>query len=304
MNTIVTGASGFVGRRLCKNLLEYGWNVIGVFNQQRPPEDLLNHSLFQPIQRNLSVSGFSKAEVDGVDMLFHLAGTISIDDGEDVGAFLKNNEMASLNVFESCMPYIKRVVYASSQVVYGDPNSLTVDENFPLIGYNTPYACSKVNCENWLRWFQMKYHSITYVLRLTGFIEYSGSVISYFISRAMANQPIEVFSNGNICRDYLSLNDCINAFILVAKLENEKPGYYEFNIGSGQAVKTGDIAKLVCNLLGSDSNIIPISTPAPRENFVFNIEKARNELKYSPASLKDNIVSYIMSLKNDYSEMG
>lgn len=287
MVSIVTGASGFLGSKLVHALLECGHEVRGVVrrdNQRYPLGERMKW-----IVCNLGTETLSPGDMEGVDLVFHLAATIR---GDDELRFLADNEAGTINLLRSCEGYVDKVIHASSQVIYGDVNSLEVDESFPLIGSDTPYACSKINCENWLNWYQKKTGINIISLRFTGFIE-DGSVVNYFLDCALKGRPIELFSRGDVCRDYLCVNDGIKSLLLSAQWE-KKTGLVEvFNIGSGEAISTYDLARIVCDETGSDSKILRLDKSAPKSNFVYNISKAKNILNFHPATLEDSVRLYI-----------
>jgi nucleoside-diphosphate-sugar epimerase len=293
MKAIVTGACGFLGFKLCNKLLDEGWEVIAIDRNQLTGA-IASHPKMSFFQCDLSTQGFLLEEVDCVDVLFHLAGA-TLGAGSDEHLFFLTNELTAMNVFKACAGRVGRIVHASSQVVYGNIDSIEVDENYPLCGYDTAYGCSKVNSENWLRWFQKKAGGVAIALRFSGFVE-GGGAISYFIEQAMQNKPIEVFDQGNVCRDYLAVENGLQAFLAAAKVKCERPGFVPYNIGSGDVVKTIDLARLVCEEVGSSSEVIPVFQKGPRPNFVFNIGKARTELGFLPTPLKTAVQQHIMEV--------
>lgn len=289
MIALVTGAGGFLGIPLCQALLNSGYEVRGL-DRISPPGNLINRPGLSWIQRDLIMRGPSPEEIDGVEVLFHLAG---VKESENENSFLAGNEGTTLNVLKACAGKIRKIIHASSQMVYGDIDSLSVDESFPLLGYNSAYACSKVNCENWLKWFHKEKGGTAISLRFTGFIE-GGGAIDYYIAQALKGEPIEVYSLGKICRDYLSVRNGIQAFQAAARADfGTSSQLLAYNIGSGERMTTLELAKLVVAELGSASEVVPVPQMALRSNFVFNIAKARNELGFRPQPLATGVKSYI-----------
>lgn len=292
MKAIVTGAAGFLGRRLCQSLLADGWLVTGA-EIAPPPPGLVQRGGFGWITRDLSRDGFSALELDGVDVVFHLAALLKATGPDAEQMLLAANEGASINVFRSVAPTTARVVFASTQMVYGDPNSRSVSEDDPKSPEATAYGLSKWNAERWLSYFQQTRQSgDAVVLRFPGFIEGPDSVFAYFTASARAHKPIELFSRGEICRDYLPAADAIQAFRAAAALPHA-PGVRSYNIGSGAAISTRVVAEHVVTLLQSRSEIVALDKPAPRAHFVFNIDKARSELQYTPTPLLSAIESFV-----------
>ena len=290
MKAAITGVGGFLGQHLGLRLLNEGWELIG-YDINMPPHEISAHPYMSFIKRDLSSEGPDPKEIEDIDVFFHLAGATQGARGDEL-FFLNKNEQIAINSFKAIRGKAKRIIFASSQVIYGDINSLSIDEEYELKASDSAYACSKLNCENWLRFFQWKNDLISISLRLTGFVE-GGGVVDYFISKALLNEPIEIYSLGTICRDYLAVSDGIQAFISAAQIPYQQPCYDAFNIGSGQKISALELARLVCEELGSSSQLIPVPKPAPRANFVYDINKAKKELGFSPKKINEAVISYL-----------
>jgi nucleoside-diphosphate-sugar epimerase len=300
MASLVTGATGFLGSRLLTRLLEGGREVRAVSRLPIPDQWVGRRGLVW-IQRDLSSEELRQDEVEGVETVFHLAGA-TLGAGYSEGLFFSANEATTLHLLKGCAGQVKRIVHASSQVVYGDVGHLGVTEDFPLSGIDSAYACSKVNAENWLRWFQFKKGGVYVILRFSGFVE-GGGAIGYMINQALQDKQIELFSGGMICRDYLPVAHGITALLLASRFVAEA-GYYPFNIGSGQALTMLDLASIVCDEVRSSSKTVPLAEPAPRSNFVFDISRAKNVLGFSPPSLESAVRSHARERLNTGSNEG
>lgn len=302
MTVLVTGASGFLGCPLVERLTESGHQVIAV-GRGKIPKRLSKIANLEWLERDIAKDGLSPAVVSSADVVFHLAGAKEYDDDHDECLFLEANEKLTIRLIQACLRFNKKVIFASSQMVYGDPDQISVSEDFPLLGMNTtPYACSKINTENWLRCMQNNYGGSIISLRFCGFVEGGGS-IDYMIDRALHDESIELFSKGVVCRDYLTIGKALEALLLAASY-NSDVGFEEFNIGSGMAVSTYELAKLICAELGSRSEIVLSARKAPRANFVFNLEKATKHLNYFPEDLRESVITYTMKRKSLFVKAG
>ena len=288
MLVLVTGAAGFLGRQLVECLAASGYDVRAV-DRCRAPEKWISNSRVGWIQRDLARESLSVEEVLGVDSVLHLAGA-TLGAGEDESVFLNANEATLVHLLRSCAGRINKFILASSQVVYGNVNHLAVTEEFPLEGIDSAYACSKINSENWLRWFQRKHRGHYVALRFCGFLE-GGGAIEYMVERALCHEPIELHSNGRVCRDYLPVEKSNDAFLAALRIE-EVHAFEAFNVGSGQIVTALEIAKMICAETGSRSAVVPIDRVASRANFVFDISKAVAKLGFHPGVLTDEIRAY------------
>lgn len=296
MNVLVTGAAGFLGSRLVERLVADGCRVTAIGRCPVPDQFVANKNV-EWIERDIAQDGLGHEEIAGVDAIFHLAGA-TLGAGQDEWRFLIANEATTVRLLQACAKHIKKVIFASSQVVYGDANHTAVTEDFPVQSVGSAYACSKLNSENWLKWFHKKYSGEYVSLRLCGFIE-GGGAIDYMIDRALRNEPIELFSHGKVQRDYLPTEKGIEAFLAAFHYKGE-PRFDTFNIGSGQAIASYDLAKLICSEANSSSEIVLSSRPAPQGNFVFDIRKAAQYLDFNPGELSAAVRSYLHQKKSAF----
>lgn len=290
MAVLVTGAAGFLGKRLVDRLVALGHNVIAIARDPIP-EKLKSFNNIAWIEKDIAIDGFDPVDLSDVDTIFHLAGAKELGANDDERVFLTANEEVTLRLLHASSKFVKKFIFASSQMVYGDPGHTSVSEDFPLFGMDSSaYACSKLNAENWLRCLRKQHGGLYLALRFCGIVEGGGN-IDYLIDRALRDEPIELFSKGLVCRDYLPAEKAVEAFI-AASLYEADPGFEAFNIGSGQAITTYGLAKLVCEELDSKSEIILSDRLAPRNNFVFNISKAIRHFGFEPGDLSESVRAY------------
>lgn len=302
MSVLVTGASGFLGCPLVESLTEAGCQVIAV-GRGTIPKRLSTIANLEWVERDIAKDGLIADVVSSADVVFHLAGAKDFNEERDECLFIEANEKLTIRLIQACSRFKKKVIFASSQMVYGDPDKIFVTEDFPLMGMDsTPYACSKINTENWLRCMQKNHGGSIISLRFCGFLDGGGN-IDYMIDRALHDESIELFSKGMVCRDYLTIEKAVEAFLLAAAYHSNA-GFEVFNIGSGKAVSTYELAKLICAELGSRSEIVLSDRKAPRANFVFNLEKAVNHLGFVPEDLRASISAYAMKRKSLFIKAG
>jgi UDP-glucose 4-epimerase len=286
---LVSGASGFLGSRLIERLVADGQNVVAV--ARRPvPTTYRSNPQVSWIERDIAQDGLESIRLPDIDAVVHLAGA-TLGAGDDENLFLQANEQTTVRLCQALGGRIDRFVFASSQVVYGDARHLGVTENFSLQPDGSAYACSKLNSENWLRWFQKRHGGQYFALRFCGFID-GGGIVDYIIDRALAEEDtIELYSHGKVMRDYLASAEGVD--VLIAALNYRgTPGFHPVNIGSGQAVSTHELAKLICDELRSSSRIELCSNPSPQGDFVFCIDQAKQLFGFHPSGLTDAVRRY------------
>lgn len=288
MAVLVSGASGFLGSRLVERLAADGQDVVAVARRSVPAAFAANPKIHW-LMRDIAQDGLESAGLPDIEAVVHLAGA-TLGAGKDENLFLQANEQTTVRLFQALAERTSRFIFASSQVVYGDARHLEITEDFPLQPDGSAYACSKLNSENWLRWFQKRHGGQYLALRFCGFID-GGGIVDYLIERALANEVIELYSHGKICRDYLPSAEGIDVLMAALKYRGE-PGFLPLNIGSGQRVSAHELATLICTELQSSSRIELHTNPSPQGDFVFCINRVKQLLDFNPGSLTDAVRRY------------
>jgi UDP-glucose 4-epimerase len=287
MALLVSGASGFLGSRLVQRLVAKGYDVVAVTRHAIPPL-LTSHQKIRWLVCDLSKDSIAVNDLPEITAVFHLAAA---KDSTDAGNFLLSNEMTTVRLLQAFAPTVKRFIFTSSQMVYGNPSSTCVTEEFPLQADGSAYGCSKINSENWLRLFQQQYGGVYLCLRYCGFVE-GGGLVDYIFDRAILGETIELYSQGKVHRDYLLVENGVDA--LIASLDFKcSDGFLPINIGSGQVVSTLEITKMICSELNSSSQIELLLDPSPRSDFIFCVDRAKEFLNFHPNELMSSIKKYV-----------
>jgi nucleoside-diphosphate-sugar epimerase len=288
MAILVSGASGFLGSRLVERLAANGQDVVAI--SRRPAHGLLgSNPRVRWVLLDIEKEGLPLNGLPDIEAVVHLAGA-TLGAGKDENKFLRSNEQTTVRLLQALAEHTDRFVFASSQVVYGDACHLRVDEDFPLQPIGSAYACSKINSENWLRWFQTRYGGQYLALRFCGFID-GGGLVDYLIDQALTGAPINLHSKGMVRRDYLSSANGIDALLAALNFRGQ-PGFMPVNIGSGQSVSAHEMARHVCTKLRSSSQIVLNTSSAPQGDFVFCIERAQQLLNFQPSNLIEAVQCY------------
>lgn len=300
MAVLVSGASGFLGSKLVERLATEGREVVAL--ARRPaPERLRGKPNVRWIMRDIAQDGVAAEMLPPIKAVVHLAGA-TLGAGTDEGTFLRANEQTTVRLCQSLADRTEQFIFSSSQVVYGDARHICVTEEFPLNPSASAYACSKINSENWLRWFQKRHGGRYLALRFCGFID-GGGLVDYVVDRAIVGKPIELYSRGTVHRDYLPSAEGVDA--LIAALANDgEPGFVPINIGSGQAVSAHDLARAVRDELKSSSRIDLMEASAPQGDFVFSVQRARQLLGFQAGNLVDAIQDYARRRSAPLGELG
>ena len=294
MSILVTGASGFLGKKLLRRLVANKKKVIAI-DTKKPKSSFYNNPNIKWILCNLVDDVIDIKNLKDLEAVVHLAGA-TLGAGEDESLFLAANEATTVKLMQATAKRCKKFILASSQVVYGDIENINVLETLPLIENHSAYGCSKLNTENWMRWFHSNAGGNYIFLRFCGFIDGRG-IIDYMVDQAIKNKPIELFSKGKICRDYLPSKNGIDA--IIKAIESDlRDGVFEINIGSGQSIPSYKLAKIICSEINSSSKIVLSDKPAPQSSFVYSVDKAKKILNFEPNNLTESVRYYAKERKN------
>lgn len=308
MRVLVTGGAGFIGSNLCEALLREGEEVICVDNF---------NSYYSPALKRKNVSalrdyrGFKLVEGDigdgelmnriiseGIDYIFHHAALAGVQPSiEDPATTHKVNATGTLNILRCSIGHnIKKVINVSSSSVYGKVSYLPFDEDHPQQPLS-PYGVSKLAAEHYCRVF----HEISDlpIVSLRYFTVYGPGMrpdlaISIFARRALRNETIEIFGDGSKTRDFVYVEDVVEATLLAAKRGSSKV----YNIGGGKSISINELAGKIIDITNSKSKIVrtePLKGDA--EHTCANIDRARKDLGWMPrVTLAEGLNRYISSL--------
>ena len=259
----VTGASGFLGRRVCKALADACVQVVPV---SREPLSL---------RKNIVVRDYSDLMPEGPSSLVHLAEQASIPeaDAADLSQALKET-LGALLAHEW-----SKVVYASSVAVYGFDDDWPHTENEKCAPTG---AYARMKLENERAVLQRGGTALRFS-NLIGTPVKPETVLGAVLGQLGGHEPVALRSLAPI-RDFLCADDAARA--VVAAL-TAPPGI--FNIASGESVSIGDLARLVLDHAGEPDRPLNSATlNAERSVLRISIEAATSQLGWSPQiSLED-----------------
>lgn len=259
MHYVVTGGAGFIGNNIVKLLVNEGHSVTVIDNLHSSKVESLE-SINNKIKfENVDILNFDKMEsiLSNCDGIFHEAALVSVPESfENEEQYFDVNVKGTKNIFEIATKYHKRVIYASSSSVYGNPNHIPIKENSNRKTFN-PYALTKLKAEllaeqftkNGLEVLGLRYFNV-YGIGQTS--TYAG-VITQFLRNLNKNKPPIVNGDGNQLRDFIHVDDVAKAN-LIAMQSKIKNGF--FNIGSGRDISILELAKIMINISGLDLKFV------------------------------------------------
>lgn len=259
MNIIILGAAGFIGTNLALNLAKDKTNKITLVDQSlsyfNPDVKKLNNCSFveSDFQENTQFSQLLK----GQDIVYHLVSTnIPSNSGINVSEELKANIVVTSKMLDSCVAeHIQKVIFISSGgTVYGKQLNCPLKEDLPTYPINS-YGLQKITIEKLLYMYEYMYGLDYRVVRLANpygpYQRPNGKLgaVTTFTYKAIKNEPINLYGDGSIVRDFIYIQDAINAILTIANGED----YHKvFNVGSGKGTSIKELLILIKQTLRID----------------------------------------------------
>ncbi len=302
IRSLVLGGTGFIGSHLVDKLLAAGQEVRAF---DRHPE------LFRAAVPGVEYrfGSFDHAQdlvqlFDGVDHVYHLVSTTLPKTSNDDPAFdVTSNLVPTLRLLDLCVKaQIKRVIYVSSGgTVYGEPVHLPVAEDAPTEP-NCSYGATKVAIEKYLHYYRHQFNLDSVVVRPSNAYgprqnpKGIQGAIGVFLGHVLKDQPIEIWGDGSVVRDYVYVEDLAEGILKAGTLDAPSK---VFNFGSGAGNSLLDILARIERLTGKKADIrFSAARRFDASRIWLDISRAERELAWRPRmSLDDGISATLQFLR-------
>ncbi|RBP51503.1 NAD-dependent epimerase/dehydratase family protein [Arenicella xantha] len=302
MHILVTGAAGFIGADLSLKLLSAGHTVVGLDNFNDYYDVSLKRARIAEIGKHSAAENFTLVEADIVarpkmqslfeeqqfDVVVHLAAQAGVRYSiENPQSYIDSNLVGFGNILEGCrQARVGHLVYASSSSVYGANKNFPFSEDDRVDNPVSLYAATKKANE-------LMAHSYVdlYGFRCTGlrfFTVYGpwgrpDMAPFRFASRMLNGEPIPVYNQGNMIRDFTYIDDITEGVRRIAESTSATEPYAVYNIGRGEPVQLMEFIALMAKHLGVEPNInfLPMQDgDVPRT--MANTERLQRDFGYNP----------------------
>lgn len=300
---VVLGAGGFLGRAMANHLVAKGYSVIaGLWDQseETPNTDCL--------YGDVNDRDFLDQILANANVVYHFAGSTNPQTNKtSLGDELEQTLIPLMRIIDSCKKNkVGKIVYPSSGGTVYRKDAPVLSETSPLYG-ETPYANCKITSEFILRCASESGDLSATVFRVgnpygPGQIAKPGQgVIAHWIGAIKGNQPITIFGNERVSRDFIFIDDVCELMELSADMNQP---FEVFNVGSGIATSLKQIYETLESELGKSLEInAQESRPSDRDTICLNVDKI---LKYKPGfkftsleqGLRKTLLSWGLSLKS------
>jgi len=298
---LVTGAAGFIGFSLSRELLKRKVDIIGIDNFSNYYDPSLKRDRHAKLisESETSQGNFVMHEIDLLDqdnlrkiiqefkpaVICHLAAQAGVRYSlENPKSYIDNNIIATTNLLEIAKEFnITNFILASTSSVYGLNTSVPFSEETPIDSTISPYAASKRACELLCH----SYHHIYGIkFRILRFFTVYGPwgrpdmALFKFTKAIKSGKSIDVYNNGNMKRDFTFIKDIVSGFI--SAIDNEYD-YEIFNLGFGSTVKLESFISRLEECLGkkAEKNYLPMQDGDVPFTWS-DISKAKRMLNYNP----------------------
>lgn len=251
MKCLVTGGAGFIGSHLVERLVFQGHEVTVVDDLSSGKLSNLD-SVKEKIQfHHLDVASVeAEPKFKGQELVFHLAARADIVPSiVKPTEYMLANVVGTLRVLEAVRKHsVNRIIYAASSSCYGIATDVPTSENAPIEPMY-PYALSKWMAEellfHWTKLYKLNAMSLrlfnVYGPRARTSGNY-GAVLGVFFAQRLAGQPLTIVGDGTQSRDFVYVDDVVDAFILAG--ESNESGY-AINIGAGNPITVNRVAEII-----------------------------------------------------------
>ncbi|RWM18175.1 MAG: NAD-dependent epimerase/dehydratase family protein [Mesorhizobium sp.] len=299
---LVLGGRGFIGSHLVDALLTCGYAVRCLYRPHGVAlsERRLVHPNLEILEGDFSNSADVARALQDCEVCFHLISTtLPKSSSTDPMFDIESNVVGTVRLLTQAVQCdLKKIIFVSSGgTVYGVPSQIPISETHPTDPI-VPYGITKLAIEKYLYLFYVL-HGLDYtVLRLANPYGYgqrltgSQGVIAVFLGKVLRGEPVEVWGDGSVVRDYVYIDDVVRA--LVASI-GDTGGERVFNIGSGEGKSLNDVLNAIEIITGKVAyrNYLPgrgFDVPAS----VLNIEKAKKFLDWAPkVSFTDGLTRFV-----------
>jgi UDP-glucose 4-epimerase len=297
MKCILYGGGGFIGSNLCAGLLSAGHDVRvfeypHVLSQCKPDVakkvEWLEGDFTNPSDVDQAMAG--------CDAVFHLVSTtLPKNSNENPEYDIETNLLATVRMLEAARRHLPRKIIFSSSggTVYGIPVTDPITEEHPTDPICS-YGIVKLAIEKYLTLFNVL-HSLDHcILRIAN--PYgegqralsSQGAVAVFLHKALTDQPIEIWGDGSVVRDYIHVSDVVSAMVCALAYSGSKR---VLNIGSGTGQSLNQLIQTIEHVLGRP--IKRCHTDARQfdvPSSVLAVDQARQHLGWHPqVSLEDGI---------------
>jgi len=313
MKAVVTGAAGFIGSHLTERLLKDGWAVVGVDSfddfydpaiKRRNVAACVANEDFTLVEADIrDKAAMERAISDDTDVVIHLAARAGVRPSiEQPQLYTDVNINGTVVLLDIARQRgLKRFIFASSSSVYGNNEKVPFSEadnvDFPI----SPYAATKKAGELICHTYHHLYDISMICLRfftVYGPRQRPDLAIHKFARLIEAGEPVPVYGDGTMMRDFTYIDDIIQG--IIASI-GRCTGYDIYNLGESQPICVNDLISELEAALGKKAirNHLPLQ-PGDVDQTYADVTRAEKELAYRRTTdIRTGLAHFVAWLRQD-----
>ncbi len=271
MTIIILGSSGFLGKALISKLEAENLKYKGMVKQK-------NKSNKKYFLGDITRKNFLEKQISNNDVVVNLIG----QDNKDISKLFEQNVNGALNLLNSVIKKKNiKIIFISTTMIYDQYNNNPSKEN-DILKPITNYQITKVLAENMYSTYSKIFGINITILRFSNVYgpNKKNGIISNCLKNINNNKPIRIDHNGNQIRDFLYIDDAVQA--IIKTISNPPKGFNVLNISSGKGIKIKKIIKIIEHISKRKISIQLTSKGFGKKNLVADNAKAKKVLKFIP----------------------
>lgn len=288
MKFLITGGAGFIGAALSNRLASQGHRVLVLDDCSTGDPTQLSKDV-QFTKGNISDKTLLWTLLQDVDCVYHLAAKVSVPESILFPSSYNHvNVSGTVTLMEAVRDTrVRRIVLASSGAIYGDQTQIPYKETYE-VKPRSPYAVSKLAAEHYVR--TIGYQAGVEAVCLRIFNAYGPGqripvshppIIPNFLRNALSNSSVVIHGDGKQTRDYIYIDDLVNAMVSSASAVGVDQEV--INIGSGVETSVLELVRLVRLVTGKKpEEIFNPNKSGGTERMCADISKAYEKLNFLP----------------------
>lgn len=315
MHILVTGGAGFIGSHVIPELLKRGDTIVNIDNVNDYYDVGLKRARLARFEGNIEHHEIDIADREAVadifkkhtfDAVCHLAAQAGVRFSiENPFIYADSNYIGTLNIFEYAKQHaVPHIVFASTSSVYGKNEVMPFTEEDRVDTPMSIYAASKRACELLAHSYNHLFNMHITALRF--FTVYGpwgrpDMSLALFTKAILADEPVNVFNNGDMARDFTYVDDIVSGIIGALRVPN---GFQIYNLGNGSPVLLMDFIHAIEHSLEKKAvlNLMPMQQGDVPKTWA-SIEKAQKDFGYVPqTNVQEGVAQYVSWYRSYYGD--
>ncbi|HWB51306.1 MAG TPA: NAD-dependent epimerase/dehydratase family protein [Stellaceae bacterium] len=324
MALLITGSAGFIGYHLAERMLAAGRRVIGIDNLNDYYDVALKRARLSRLERYAGFSFYrlDVADYDGVmalvdrhpeiDRIVHLAAQAGVRYSlDDPLVYVESNVRGQVVLLEAArrLKRLDKLIYASSSSVYGankkQPYSTEDRADNPVSVYAATKRAGELITESYCRSYGMAAVGLRF-FTVYGPWGRPDMALYIFTKAILAGEPVKIFNNGRMSRDFTYIDDTIAALAVAAEQPPAEPGTHRiYNIGNNRPETLLDFIATLERALGRSAikQMMPMQVGDVVSTYA-DIEATRRDFGYEPKTPISEGIPRFVAWYRDYHRLG